>query len=106
MCSATPIAAATRRAAASSISWRWPYANDNAMHSRPSRFAMARTVAESSPPDNKTTAFMRGHRNKWLQAVEQASDLLSFERVWWWPQTYTQDETLATFPRIHFARSR
>jgi hypothetical protein len=33
-------------------------ANDGAMHSRPSRFAIASTVAESSPPDSKTTAFI------------------------------------------------
>ncbi len=57
--SVTPASVAMRLAAWTSIAWRWPYRKVIAKTSKPSCRAMARTVAESMPPLNKTTALRR-----------------------------------------------
>src|SRR5512134_3541745 len=53
---AAPRAAATRRAASSSTTCRWPYRKLSAWAWNPSETAMASTVAESIPPERRTTA--------------------------------------------------
>src|SRR5690606_9570053 len=53
---AAPRASATRRAASSSTTWRWPYRKLSAWGWNPSAAAMASTVAESIPPERRTIA--------------------------------------------------
>src|SRR6266702_4080565 len=52
----TPIWTATRFADSNSTTCLWPYRNDMAYGSKPSDRAIARTVVESRPPLNSTTA--------------------------------------------------
>src|SRR5687768_16246281 len=55
-CRSTPTAFATRRAASIPIACTWPYGTGTAWTVQSCAFALAATVAESSPPERSTAA--------------------------------------------------